>query len=461
MGNSLHAIGVGSHRIWSAVILLALSACKEDLPEATEDLTRDILTTQLSFDVATLEATATLEVQPSSSSTGLSLEAQGLAVKDVTLPDGTVLNWQQRGDNKRLDIGLPVDRSSVVIHFTVTRQGFDFNGFMDGGDTFIWPNYCGNLFPCHSDPADGMKFSVDVTGLPAGQIAVAPKELLTLDAPSYQLGFTVGNYTRHDLGTTTAGTRVVFYSLPTDNTADVEAGTASYRDYVDTLEKHFGPYPFGPETGAKSVIWCEGGGCEYAGMEEHPYFDVSDGSVHDPTVYSHEAAHAWFGDGVRLECWGEDLIMSEGTAAYLELAIIGLVDGEAAAQEDIQYYREWLAESRAAGDDHIVWPETCDEVNTYDIWYSVTYSRGALFWVDVEKAVGREPLLAALSDFTDTHLGETASMSDLLDTVQESTGFDPYPLANVWLRSTNLPADYEEPSPPPTGRSRFVARPLR
>ena len=266
-----------------------------------------------------------------------------------------------------------------------------------------------------------------------------------MDAPSYMLGFSVGSYTRRELGTTTAGTSVVFYATPDDDAADVDAGVASFLRYVDTLEGLFGPYPFGAEVGAKSVRWCEEGNCEYAGMEEHPYFDVSDGSVYDPTVYAHEAAHAWFGDGVRLGCWGEDLVMSEGSASYLEVALLALVDGDAAAQADIDYYKQWLAESRAAGDDQVVWPDTCDAVNTYDLWYDVTYSRGALYWLDVEEQVGREALLGAFADFAAAHLGEAASMGDLLDAVEASTGFDPYPLAEIWLRSTELPEGYVLP----------------
>jgi aminopeptidase N len=31
----------------------------------------------------------------------------------------------------------------------------------------------------------------------------------------------------------------------------------------------------------------------------------------------HEAAHGWFGDGVRLRCW-EDFVLSEGTASHLD-----------------------------------------------------------------------------------------------------------------------------------------------
>lgn len=412
-------------------------------PEASEDWSRDIETMQLSVDLSTRKAKATIQVKGSDSSTGLSLEAQGLTIESVTLEDGTQLHWEQTGDDKHLNVGLATDQTTIVVSYGFPQQDYTFDGYMTGGDTFIWPNYCGNLFPCHSDPADGLRFAVEVTGVEAGQTVVAPSNMLELPAPSYQLGFTVGELTRHDLGLTERGTRVVFYSQSTDAPADVTIATAHFKEYVQTLEQYFGPYPFSNEMGAKSVIWCEGGGCAYAGMEEHPYFDVSDGSISDPSVFTHESSHAWFGDGIRLECWGEDLVLSEGTASYLEIALLNLVDGAEAAQADVTYYQDWLADSIDSGEDAIVWPDSCDEIDTYSIWYGVTYSRGALFWMDVEQEVGLIPLVQALASFSETHLGSTGTMQDLLDTVATETGFDPNPLAQIWLKSTGLPEDYQ------------------
>lgn len=428
---------------------LFLVAC--GAPEATptpgplgpEARTRDIETTRLKLDVSALTGQATIQVKASTEDVGLSLETQGLGIQSVTLEDGSALTWRQDGTSGWLDIDLPTDQTTVVVKYTFEQKGFTFDGYMTDGDSFLWPNFCGNLYPCHSDPDDGLRFGVEVTGLPEGSLAVAPKDLIALPAPAYQLGLTVGQFTRHDLGATSDGTRVVFYSQPTDLPADVAAGTGHFRDYVDVFEQYFGTYPFGPEVGAKSAIWCDGGGCAYAGMEEHPYFDVSDGSVNDPTVFTHETSHAWFGDGVRLECWGEDLVMSEGTASYLEIAILGLVDGPEAAQADVQYYQDWLAESIDAGEDAVVWPDSCDEVDTYSIWYAVTYSRGALFWMDVEAQVGQIPLLQALAVFANAHLGSTGTLQDLLDTVAEETGFDPSPLAYTWLKSTDIPPGFE------------------
>lgn len=426
--------------------------------QPAEDWSRDIQTTELRVDVSDRSASATVQVAAQDGASSLSLEAQGLEIDTIVDADGDEIDWSRDTQDQSIDLSLPEGVSTVVIDYTYPEMGYSFDGYMVSGDTFLWPDFCGNLFPCHSDPADGLRFSVDVSGLDEGETAVVAQTLLPFDAPAYMLGFAVGDYTRNDLGTTAAGTDVVFYSAATDDPASVAYGTASFKDYVDTLEGLFGPYPFGTEMGAKSVQWCAEGDCEYAGMEEHPYFDVSDGSVYDPTVYSHETAHAWFGDGIRLGCWGEDLILSEGSASYLEVAIIGLVDGESAAQADIDYFKAWLADSRAAGDDHVVWPESCDAVETYDIWYDVTYSRGALFWLDVEDEVGRTALLNAFADFVGAYLGQTTSMGDLLDTVSASTGFDPWPLAEIWLRSTDLPDGYVLPEPGSMARRQHSLR---
>jgi aminopeptidase N len=52
-------------------------------------------------------------------------------------------------------------------------------------------------------------------------------------------------------------------------------------------------------------------------MEHHPYWHVS-GAQRNLLVNAHEAAHGWFGDGVRPRCW-EDEVVSEGVADYLYL----------------------------------------------------------------------------------------------------------------------------------------------
>nr|MBA3820833.1 hypothetical protein [Deltaproteobacteria bacterium] len=70
---------------------------------------------------------------------------------------------------------------------------------------------------------------------------------------------------------------------------------------------------------------------------------------------AHEAAHGWFGDGVRLRCW-EDFVLSEGTVSNLAARALAQVAGptmEAKVWAD--YQRELTA--AIAGGGARAWPQ--------------------------------------------------------------------------------------------------------
>ena len=54
-------------------------------------------------------------------------------------------------------------------------------------------------------------------------------------------------------------------------------------------------------------------------------------SVRVLRAQAHEAAHGWFGNGVRLRCW-EDFVLSEGTASYLAARVLEEVAGPAVSE---------------------------------------------------------------------------------------------------------------------------------
>ena len=167
-------------------------------------------------------------------------------------------------------------------------------------------------------------------------------------------------------------------------------------------------------------------------MEHHPYWHVSAQDYADPTAHAHEAAHGWFGDGVRIACW-EDFVLSEGTASYLAAAATGAVEGAARETAVWTSYRSQLAaQTRRA--DHPARPSGCEpgfDVKTiYDV---IPYYRGALFFASVEQSIGRQRLLAVLQGFAATHRGQAATMQELLDAIRTTTGHDPAAEAQRYL----------------------------
>ena len=401
-----------------------------DPPPAAEDWTRDILSTGLVVDLETLEATATI-VLAASDGTAASFEAQGLAVTSVDAPGGP-LDFVVTGD--RLDVGVPAGGADpvIVVEYSFVEQS-SYDGLLAGGYTFIWPYFCGNLFPCHSDPADGLTFTLDLLNVPSGATAVYPVEIPS-DAPSYQIGWSVADYTENVLGVTDAGTTLSVWYLPGGEGAAL-AGTASLLAGFDWLEDTLGPYPFGDSAGSVAVEWGPGA---YGGMEHHPYWHVSTLAMAEEYVHLHEAAHGWFGGGIRIECW-EDFVLSEGTVTYLGTRALGMAAGPAREAALWSSHDGQLDDAIARGD-HVAWPDSCGEVDILaELYTSIPYMKGAFFYRAVAAEIGADALDAIFRRFFETYGGGAAGMQDMLDMIQAESGFDPTDLASGWLRSLGRP----------------------
>lgn len=176
----------------------------------------------------------------------------------------------------------------------------------------------------------------------------------------------------------------------------------------------------------------------FGGMEHHPYWHVARESMADEETHVHEAAHGWFGDGVRLRCW-EDLTLSEGTVTYLAARAIEAVAGQAAGDAVWASYASRLS-SVVASEDRKAWPDGCNQIDVlHDLWNDVPYVKGAFFLRAYEAEVGRAAIDRALSRFYRDRRNTAASVADLLDALHDDAGVDPRPLAKAWLQSLGAP----------------------
>jgi hypothetical protein len=396
----------------------------------TADLARDVVSTELSIDVTTRSATARITLAPSPSQ-GATLEIGDIAITSVTSGGGP-LEFADRGDT--VDIGVPATTAPLVLDIA-----YDYmlhNGMFAGADaagfTLVWPYFCGNLFPCKSDPADGTTFTLALAGVPTGQTAVFPAAIAT-EAPSYQIAWAYGNYQQMDLGTTAAGTHVSAWHRPTEVSATT-MGTRNLRAAFEWFETTLGPYRFGTEVGSVSVSWGPGA---FGGMEHHPMWHVGSAAMADQETHVHEAAHGWFGDGIRIGCW-EDFVLSEGTVTYLAGRALDVVDPPLGAN----IWQSYEAQLAGVVPTDPVWPASCGAIDILDdnLFTDAPYIRGAFFYRAVALRVGAAELDTALAAFYTEYAGRAARMSDMLRVIQESTGFDPTACADLWLRSTTIPA---------------------
>jgi hypothetical protein len=400
-------------------------------PPAATNWQRDIIDTALVIDLADLSGTAVITLAPAGTATAASFEAEGLSIDQVYCSQGPLNYAVNEG---RLDVGIPATGSdfALTVDYRFSVQS-NYDGYLASGVTFIWPYFCGNLFPCHSDPSDGLTFSLNLLNPPAATVAVYPSEI-PAEAPSYQIAWAVGDYTWHPVATTTAGTEIGVWSLP-----ETESTAASWNQMplvFDWCERTLGPYRFGGKAGSVAVIWGAGG---YGGMEHHPFWHIAKPAMGDPAVHTHESCHGWYGDGIRIRCW-EDFVLSEGTVTYLTARGTGQAVG---AAEEAQLWAEYEADLTwiLNHDDGIAWPDSCGEVDILKdgLFSLVPYIKGAYFYRAVANEIGADVLDEVLASFYLANAGNAARMQDMLDHILSQTSFDATELANGWLRSLGRP----------------------
>ncbi|MFC1852658.1 M1 family aminopeptidase, partial [candidate division CSSED10-310 bacterium] len=296
-----------------------------------------------------------------------------------------------------------------------------------------------NLFPCHSEPADGLSFDLLLNEVPEGMSVVYPASIIS-DAPSYQIAWALGEYSYTKLGTTEAGTEIGYWILP-DGENNAAQGCADLVAVFDWYEQTLGPYPFGERSGPVSVAW---GGGAYGGMEHHPYWHMAKFSMKDAATQAHEAAHGWFGGGVRIKCW-EDFVLSEGTVTYLTARASGQAigsDAEADIWDDYAQSLNYILN----GHDGIAWPDSCGEVDILKdgLFSLVPYIKGAYFYRAVAAEIGADKLDQVLSSFFVKYVGQAALMQDMIDHILSEAGFDASDLAEGWLQSLGVPDKHQE-----------------
>ncbi|WP_394835670.1 peptidase M1 [Pendulispora rubella] len=441
---------------WYVLACLAFSAagCDVGAPEVEGESSRaalddaapvenwdyDLRETSLSLDVSNLTATAIIEIGPNLRGSA-SFEIGDLEIRSVRGRRGPLAYV---AEGKKLHVKVP--RSSLPASFEVAyafKPHTQFDGWDPGtGLTFLWPYFCGNLFPCKSSPADGVEFRMKVTGAPEGKKVIYPSHIPN-DAPSYMPAVAVGDFTEVDLGRTLFGTQVKAWHLPGQEAVTAQ-GTAHLRGVFEFYEKTYGRYTFGNVVGSVSANWGPGA---YGGMEHHPYWHVASGSFDSEEVHAHEAAHGWFGNGVRVACW-EDFVLSEGSATYLA--------GHALKKQGVDIWPKYDCRLKALCDadqahspNAVALPDnTCNQIDifTHPIWSGIPYYKGAHFYRKVAELIGEEQLDRALAEFYGRYHNRDARMQDLLRVIERYAGAkagDVEALATGWLRSLECPADWE------------------
>jgi aminopeptidase N len=408
---------------------------------APADPGQDIRSTHLALDLARLEGVATLDIRPALGSGEVWVDVSGLALQGLRLDGASV-------DHSPVDgiLRVPVDGDApvtlVVDYAFPGRPRGAYDGWMpDRGISFIWPDACANLFPCDPAMRDGVVFSMELTGVPEGKVAVYSTDTTT-NSPAYLPAIAVGDFGELVVGTSEGGTEIrAYYENDADGPEEAAQGTAHLVDVMSYYERVYGPYRYGPVMGAVQVDW----GDDYGGIETHPNYHVARWDFADEEVHAHEAAHAWFGDAVRIACW-EDFVLSEGTVTYMAARAMEQVGGPDFWPYYVDDFLVPVCEGRDVNT--IVLPETCNEIDFINdpLWSLATYMKGACFYEEVADQIGAERLDTVIAEFYATHAGGATEMEVMLDALaaeaspEEQAAIDA--AAEAWLRSYDCPADY-------------------
>lgn len=409
----------------------------ESAPLVT-DFGQDIVSTRLGLDVKKLEGSASVSFRKSRSGF-TSFEIGDLSIKAVTA-DGRPLRY--RAEKSTLDIDTR--RMLADKEWATVRIDYSFLSHtkLEGWNgksriTMLWPQLCARLFPCKTDPADGLTFELEVTGVEPTMEALYPKSI-SRDAPSYMPAIAIGKFEKLDLGVTTAGTKVSAWYRANQEKA-TRKGTKHLAQVFDFFERTYGPYTFGSEVGSVSANWPAGA---YGGMEHHPYWHIATEAMQDEYTHAHEAAHGWFGNGVRIQCW-QDFLLSEGTSSYIAARALKKLGVDVWKMFSCDLKRDCTTKKNTVAS-----PPVCEPMDllTNPLWSDVPYMKGAWFYREVGTVLGEDQLDVALARFYVDHVGKAATVQSMIDwLIGRAETADAKArigeLADGWLRQKECPID--------------------
>jgi aminopeptidase N len=224
------------------------------------------------------------------------------------------------------------------------------------------------------------------------------------------------------------GTTVTSYFLPEDAEAAREAehyAAAALRIYSD----HLVPYPFQHFSLVESPLTYHG--MEYSGMNALGIglYRRYRNDLEFLTV--HEVGHQWEYDIV-----GNDQVnhpwLDEGMVEFNTVLYYEAIYGKGTA--DLLVRRRWIAPYQNLKDRGLdatlEQPTTSYTKANYE---TLAYAKGALFFHALREKLGPDRYDRAIRAYLDRYRWKTATPTDLLEAVRESTGYDPKPLYEKWV----------------------------
>ncbi|HUD39046.1 MAG TPA: aminopeptidase N [Streptosporangiaceae bacterium] len=152
----------------------------------------------------------------------------------------------------------------------------------------------------------------------------------------------------------------------------------------------------------------------------------------------HELAHMWFGDLVTMKWW-DDLWLNESFATWASvLAVVGATRWTHAWTTFAQNLKAWAYRQDQLPSTHPIVADITD-VRSVEVYFDgITYAKGAAVLRQLVAFVGSENFAAGLRTYFGRHAWGNATLTDLLDALEETSGRALADWSKAWLATAGV-----------------------
>lgn len=236
------------------------------------------------------------------------------------------------------------------------------------------------------------------------------------------------NYTIYAHPSAMMGDSIPIVNYVYDNPATLTTFKPRIDSIPMTLEYYsdlFGLYPFSEEKYGNCMAPFSGG------MEHQTMTSI--GNLGSFSTNSHELFHHWFGDHVTCKTW-KDIFINEGFASYGEYLAYAQFRSYTAAQNKMANVHDDVLMDPTA---MVYFTDTTDVNRIFDS--RLTYNKGSAVVHTLRFVMGDSMFFQGLKQFQTTFSFSTASIDDLKNSLETSSGMNLSDYFSQWLYGEGYP----------------------